>query len=371
MKVNFHSILLALLGATLCTSTSLDSQVGPQGICALRQSFSAGDRFTGVADPAARLPASAGLMTVPSFAGPVSSQGQSNTAPSNQPLYSPHLPDFNTIEMTTSRLRDNVYAIEGGPGANVIALVGQDGVLLVDAQYPELTSKIVKAIRAITDKPIRFLIDTHVHPDHVGGNENFAKMGVVVLGTDQIRERLLHGLPDLAGYRLPAPPIAAPMITYTGRVTIHIDGEAVELVPVPHAHTDGDTLVHFPVANLIMMGDLYWNEEGHGYISRDGALGGSIKGIIDGLGVAIGIAGPDTKIIPAHGTPTGRKSLIAQRDTLIEIRNRVQRLVQEGKSVDQVLAAHITSDFDAQVPGGQRTASRLVRQIYEDLKSPD
>ena len=286
----------------------------------------------------------------------------------NGPLYNPKLPDFSTITISTTKIRDNVYMFMGGPGANIIALVGPDGVLLVDAQYAELTQKIVEAIRRVTNAPIRFVINTHVHPDHVGGNENFAKMGALIFGADEVRSRLLHGVPDNLGFRLPAKPIEAPVVTYGGLVTIHIDDEDVELVRIPHAHTDGDTLVRFAVADLVMTGDTYWNASDHGYVSSTKDLSGSVKGIIAGLGVAIGMSGPNTKIIPSHGSVVDRASLIAQRDILLAIWDRVQQLAKQGKSQEEVIAAHPTADFDAQVVGGKQNADRLLRQIYAEIK---
>jgi len=287
----------------------------------------------------------------------------------NGPLYSPRLPDFSTITISTTKIRDNVYMLSGGPGANITALVGPDGVLLVDAQYAELTQKIVEAIRRITKAPIRFVINTHVHPDHVGGNENFAIMGALIFGADEVRSRMLHGVPDNLGFRLPAKPIQAPVVTYGGPVTIHINDEDVELVRIPHAHTDGDTLVRFAVADLIMTGDTYWNAPDHGYISSTKDLSGSVKGIIAGLGVAIGMSGANTRIIPSHGSVLDRASLITQRDILLAIWDRVERLAKQGKTQDEVIAAHPTSDYDAQVAGGKQNADRLLRQIYAEIKT--
>src|SRR5581483_2640222 len=131
------------------------------------------------------------------------------------------------------------------------------GILLIDTNYPQLTEKIVAAVRKISNAPIRFVVNTHVHPDHMGGNEAFANMGAVIFARDELRTRLMHGLADAAGYRLSAPREALPVVTYSGTTTIHIDGEDVKLIPIPHAHTDGDTLVLFPAANVMMTSDIF------------------------------------------------------------------------------------------------------------------
>jgi glyoxylase-like metal-dependent hydrolase (beta-lactamase superfamily II) len=166
-------------------------------------------------------------------------------------------PDFSKVEIKATKLSSNFYTLEGA-GGTIGVLVGPDGVFMVDDQFAPLSAKIVAAIKQISDQPIRFLVNTHVHPDHTGGNENFGKMGVVIFARDELRDRLAHPLPAADGTPgVPAPAAALPMVTYEGRVTLHMDGEEVELIPVRRAHTDGDTLVYFLNSDIIMTGDFY------------------------------------------------------------------------------------------------------------------
>src|SRR5579871_1661382 len=152
-------------------------------------------------------------------------------------------PDFSKVEIKTNKLADNFYTLDG-QGGEIGVLTGPDGVLMVDAQFAPLSQKIAAAIHQVSDKPIRFLINTHVHADHTGGNENFAKMGATILARPELRERLIHPAPAANGAATPASPAGAlPVITYDAPVTIHMDGEDVRLIPIPRAHTDGDTLV--------------------------------------------------------------------------------------------------------------------------------
>ena len=154
-------------------------------------------------------------------------------------------PDFSKVEIKTTKIAANFYTLEGQGGV-IGVLTGPDGVLMVDSQFAPLTPKIVAAIKQISDKPIRFMINTHVHPDHTGGNENLGKMGVTIFAREQLRDRLIHPAPGANGNVPPsAPAPALPLVTYSGPVTFHMNGEEVRLIPIPRAHTDGDTLVRF------------------------------------------------------------------------------------------------------------------------------
>jgi cyclase len=284
-----------------------------------------------------------------------------------RPLYNPKLPDFTKIEITTTKVGPNIYMLQGGPGSTVGVLTGPEGILVVDTQYPQLTEKIVAAIRKISNAPVRFVVNTHVHPDHMGGNEAFAKMGAVIFARDELRTRLMHGLADAAGYRLPAPHGALPVVTYSGPTSIHIDGEDVELIPIPRAHTDGDTVVLFPAADVLMTSDIF--RVTNGYPGADANNGGSVKGIIDGLGVAISLSGPNTKVIPGHGEFSDRAGLIAQRDMIVYVWREVASMIQAGKSENEIVTAHPTAPYDAKVDRGPDTADRFVRQIYSEIKA--
>ncbi|MBI3403575.1 MAG: MBL fold metallo-hydrolase [Acidobacteria bacterium] len=266
--------------------------------------------------------------------------------------------DFTKVEIKTTKIASNFYALDGAGGA-IGVLTGPDGVFIVDSQYAPLTDKIVAAIKQISDGRIRFMVNTHVHPDHTGGNENLGKLGVTILSRDQLRMRL-------AGGQRPAPPIALPTITYNETTTVHMNGEDVRLIPMPVAHTDGDTLVYFPTANVLMTGDFYRSV---GYPFPDRANGGSLKGLLDALQAVVDLAKPDTKIIPGHGEIVNKTAVAEHKAMAIVIRDRVAAMVKAGKTADEVVAAKPTADYDAKVPQAATTSERFLRAIHAELSA--
>jgi len=273
-------------------------------------------------------------------------------------------PDFSKVEIKTTKLADNFYTLEG-QGGTIGILTGPDGIFMVDTQFAPLSQKIAAAIKQVSNQPIRFIVNTHVHGDHTGGNENFAKMGAVIISRNELRDRLAHPAPGANGAPVaPAPAAALPLITYEGQMTFHMNGEDIRLIPIPRAHTDGDTMVYFPGPDVIMTGDFYRSVQ---YPNIDRANGGSLNGMLDGLGRIIGLAGPNTKIVPGHGPMVGRAEVIAHRDMILAIRDKVSQLISQGKSQDDVMAARPTSDFDAKVPNSKETTQRFVTQVYAEL----
>jgi cyclase len=279
--------------------------------------------------------------------------------------------DLSKTEIKTHKMATEFYTLEG-EGGTISVLVDRDGVLLIDSEYAPLTSKVVAAIERIADKPIRFVINTHVHADHTGGNENFAKLGAIIFGRDQVRERLAHPNPSPDGTPgKAAPALALPTVTYDGPVSIHLDGEDVRLLPIRNAHTDGDTLVILPKHDILVVGDYY---RGIGYPFADLKRGGSLQGILDGLGVTIRLAGPRTRIIPGHGPETDRCGLIDQRDMILTVRDKVAILISQNRTLEEVLAAKPTAEFDAQVRGDPSAAAfvtgdEFVTWLYKEVKA--
>jgi cyclase len=274
-------------------------------------------------------------------------------------------PDFSKVEIKTTKVANNFYTLDG-QGGTIGVLTGPDGVLMVDGQFAPLSQKIAAAIKQVSNGQIRILINTHVHQDHTGGNENFAKMGAMIFARPELRERLMHPAPAANGTPTPpAPAMALPVVTYNTPVTFHMDGEEVELIPIPRAHTDGDTMVYFHNADVIMTGDFYRSIQ---YPNIDRLNGGSLNGMLAGLGRIVGLAGPNTKIVPGHGPMVDRAAVTAHRDMILAIRDRVSQLMQQGKTVDEVMAAHPTADYDARVPNSAETTQRFVNQVYAELK---
>ncbi len=274
-------------------------------------------------------------------------------------------PDFSKVEIKTTKLADNFYTLEG-QGGTIGVLAGPDGVFMVDSQFAPLSDKIAAAIKAISDRPIRFLVNTHVHGDHTGGDENFGKMGVTILARENLRMRLEHPNPGANGQPgVPMPPAGLPVITYDAPLTLRLNGEEIRLIPAPKAHTDGDTFVQFVNANVIMTGDFFRSIQ---FPNIDRASGGSLPGLIDALNAVIKAAGPATKIVPGHGPVVDRAAVTAHRDMVLAIRDKVAKLVKEGKTLEQVVAAKPTAAYDAKVQQPGVTADRFVGQLYAELK---
>lgn len=274
--------------------------------------------------------------------------------------------DFSKVEIKATKIAGNLYTLEG-QGGTIGVLTGPDGVFMVDTQFAPLSEKIAAAIKQISDGRIRFVVNTHLHGDHTGGNENFAKMGAIILSRDQLRMRLAKPGPTASGAPgVPAPPAALPTLTYNAPITVHMNGEAVQIIPVPLAHTDGDTMVKFPTADVLMTGDFYRSV---GYPNIDRNNGGSMKGMIDGLTAVFNAAGPSTKIIPGHGPVVDRNAVTAHRDLIIAIRDKVAPMVQKGMTVEQVTSAKPLADFEGKVQGAGTTGDRFVGQVYAELKA--
>lgn len=261
----------------------------------------------------------------------------------------------------------NFYAIDG-QGGRMGALVGPDGIFLVDAQFPAVTDRIVAAIRQVAPDPrFRFLVNSHVHGDHTGGNENFAKLGATLMSRPLLRARLMKPAAPAAGANpvAPAPAAALATVTYDERTVINMNGEEIQLLPLRDAHTDGDTAVRFPAADVLMTGDVYRSV---GYPFMDPNNGGTLKGMLAALSLLVDSAGPNTTVIPGHGPITNRAGLIFHRDMAVTVRDRVAKLLAQGQTVEQVVASKPTADFDERVGNAAASADRFVTGVYNGLR---
>jgi cyclase len=293
--------------------------------------------------------------------------------------------DYAKIEILTEKIAPNLYILTGSAGADpghedaaggrIGVLAGPDGIFMVDSQYAQITDKVVAAIRKISSEPIRFLVNTHVHPDHTAGDANFVKMGALLFAREELREEMLRppARPG-AGKQAPAgDPARLPVVTYGmgDPVKLRLNGEIVDLIPVRAAHTGGDTMIRFENADVIMIGDFYRN---YGYPFIDTNNGGTLKGALEALDETMKLAGPNTRLIPGHGTFINRTDIVPYRDMILGVQAKVQQMIDQGKSEQEVLAAKVTAPYDAKVPGGLlpagagTSADRFVRMVYSQLK---
>lgn len=270
--------------------------------------------------------------------------------------------NFDTIQVRTQQLANGVYMLVG-TGGNIGLAVGDEAVFVVDDQYAPLTPKILAAIKAVTAKPVRFVVNTHWHFDHTGGNENLGKAGALVVAHENVRRRMSAGqfIEALNRTEPAAAPGALPVVTFTAGVTFHINGDSVVVTHVPPAHTDGDAIVHFTKANVVHMGDLFVSA-GLPFVDR--SSGGSIHGVIGAAERGLAMSNATTKIIPGHGPLADRARLQAYRDMLVALRDRMRQEIAAGKTVDQVLAMKITAPYEKEWPGGHE---RFVRTLHREL----
>ena len=258
--------------------------------------------------------------------------------------------DFASVEIVPHHVRGSVYFLEGR-GGNVGVSLGDSGVVLVDDQFAPLTEKIVAAVASLSDADIRFVINTHVHGDHVGGNANLAARGVSVIAHDNVRLRMSQAGSEVA---------ARPVLTYPETATIQLDDEVIDIIKVPPAHTDGDSYIYFRSSDVLHLGDVF-RTTGYGFI--DTSNGGSAAGTIEALQMAIDLAGPDTIILPGHGVLSDAGDVQEFVDVIIDVQGRVSELIEQGMTLEQVLAAAPTADLDERWGDPERFLTGLYNSI--------
>ena len=270
--------------------------------------------------------------------------------------------NYDTVQIRATELAKGVHVLFGS-GGNIGVSVGEDAVFIIDDQFAPLTPKILAAIRALTDKPVSFVLNTHWHFDHTGGNENFGKAGALIVAHDNVRKRMSTEQFMAAMNRRdpPSPKVALPVVTFSEGVTFHINGDSVVVTHVAPAHTDGDAIVHFQKANVVHMGDVF-NNSGLPFI--DLSSGGSVHGVIAAADKVYAMTNAQTRIVPGHGQVTDRNRLKAWRDAVVAVRTRVQAEVRARKTIEQVLALKLTAPYEKEWPGGHE---RFVRAVYEEL----
>lgn len=273
------------------------------------------------------------------------------------------------VEYIPTKLSDTVTMLKGR-GGNVAISAGADGVFIIDDQLEPLTEQLLAAIREIDERPVRFVINTHYHGDHVGGNEALGKSGSVIIAHDNIRRRMsTEQFSNFMNSTTPPwPREALPVVTFNDKVTLHLNGEAVTAHHVPRGHTDGDSIVHFPASNVLHMGDIFFNGL-YPYIDLDG--GGTVQGMIAAVDLGLTLADENTQIIPGHGPMSDRAGLIEYRGFLVEARDNVQALIDDGKSLDETIAARPTAKWDDALGGVWITPEQLTTFIYNSLTGVD
>jgi glyoxylase-like metal-dependent hydrolase (beta-lactamase superfamily II) len=266
--------------------------------------------------------------------------------------------DFSKVEIRTEKLSATTYMLQGS-GGNIGLSIGEDAVFVIDDQYAPLTPKIKEAIAKLTPNPVQFVLNTHYHSDHTGGNENFAREGVLIVAHDNVRKRMSsEQLIGFLGMKQAASPrTALPAVTFGGDITFHINGEEVFAFHVPRAHTDGDTIIHFRRGDVIHMGDTFFNGF---YPFIDAASGGTADGVIAAADRVLAIATDETRIIPGHGPLATRKDLQTYRDLLATVTQRIKDLRKAGKSDTEIKAAQPSQQYDDKYGRGFFNAERFV-----------
>ena len=274
--------------------------------------------------------------------------------------------DMSDVEIKVSEVSGTVRMLQGR-GGNLAVSAGEDGVFLIDDQFAPLSDKIKAAIATFTDKPVKFLVNTHWHGDHTGGNENFGKAGAIIVAHENVRKRMSsEQFIEAFGRKVPASPKEAlPVVTFDDSVTLHMNGETIEVIHIDPAHTDGDSVVFFKKANVLHTGDLFFNGL---YPFIDVSSGGGIDGVIAAAKKLIGMVDDGTKIIPGHGPLATKADYQTFHDMLVGIRKNVAKLMEEGKTLDEVLAADPAKEWNGTWGKGFLTPQAFVSIVHDSLK---
>ena len=271
--------------------------------------------------------------------------------------------DFSKVQIKATKASGTVYMLEGS-GGNIGVSVGEDGIVMVDDQFAPLAAKIKEALKKITDKPLRFVLNTHFHGDHSGGNAQFSKDATIV-AHENVRKRLAQGATVAGGEVKPAANEALPIITFNDRATVHLNGEDIRAIHFPHGHTDGDSVIFFPKSNVVHMGDDFVT---YGFPFVDVHNGGSVSGIIAGCEKVLGMTSPDTKFIPGHGPLSTPADLRKFLDMLKETRALVAQAAKEGKTTGQMKKDHLLEKYDDLGKGFIKTEA-WIEVLYADVQS--
>ncbi|HZE11473.1 MAG TPA: MBL fold metallo-hydrolase [Burkholderiales bacterium] len=273
--------------------------------------------------------------------------------------------NFDAVQIKTTQVASGIYMLEG-EGGNIGVSAGEDGVFLIDDQFAPLTPKIVAAVKAISDKPIRFLMNTHWHGDHVGGNENLGKAGVVIIAHDNVYKRMSVGgaITALKQNYAPAPRAALPVVTFNQTATFRLNGDDVTSTHLPPAHTDGDAFVRFAKANVVHTGDVF---AAYRYPFMDVESGGSVKGVLRAIDAMLPMMDDNTRVIPGHGGLSSKKDVLAYRRMVSTAIAKVEPMVKSGKTLQQVIDAKPLREFDEEW-GKFRKPEAFVEIVYNGLK---
>jgi len=273
---------------------------------------------------------------------------------------------FDNVVIKTNKVTNNIFMLEGS-GGNIGVFVGEDGVFMIDDQYAPLSEKIKAAIATLSDKEIKYLVNTHWHGDHAGGNENFGAAGATIVAHENVRKRLSTEQHNKAFNRTTpaAPKVAWPTITFEENMSLHLNGQKIMLIHVHNAHTDGDTFVWFPDSNVLHMGDCFFKDR-FPYI--DIGSGGSVSGALRAIEVAMMITDADTQIIPGHGTMAVKSDLLSYYQMLSTMYDRVKKEMVAGKTIDEIKTAGLTKDYEGW-GAGFINDERIIDIIWTDIDS--
>lgn len=277
----------------------------------------------------------------------------------------PAAAQMDDVKIKATKLADGIHMLTG-KGGNIGVLTGPDGTFMIDDQFAPLTARIMVAVKNIGGDTPRFLINTHYHFDHTGGNENLGSAGVTIVSHDNVRKKLAEGTTIVAFNRVmpPAPKAAVPVITFTREMTFHLNGETIHALHTPNAHTDGDTFIHFEKANVIHAGDLFFNGF---YPFIDTGAGGTVQGVIAAVDKMLALSDDNTKIIPGHGPLADKNALMAYRTMLETAQVRLSKLKREGKSAAEAVASKPLSDLETEWGGGFLPTDKWISIVYDGV----